>query len=78
MRGRCLTGKRVHGIDAWTDAPLGQCSANGQADGHGPASGPRADVVRNSLDTEATRAGARQILFLTRATKKGRQSCLTI
>ncbi len=44
-----LTSDRRHGLGAWTDAALAQYLSTGQAQGHGPASGPMAEVVENSL-----------------------------
>ena len=44
-----LTSDRRHGLGAWTDTSLAQYLSTGQAQGHGPASGPMAEVVENSL-----------------------------
>ena len=44
-----LTSDRDHGIGAWSDADLAQYLATGTAPGHGPASGPMAEAISNSL-----------------------------
>lgn len=44
-----LTGDRTNGIGGWSDAALEQYLSTGHADGHGPASGPMAEVVEYSL-----------------------------
>ena len=44
-----LTGDRVHGLGGWSDAQLAQYLATGYAEGHGPASGPMAEVVEEQL-----------------------------
>jgi mono/diheme cytochrome c family protein len=44
-----LTGDRVHGLGGWSDAQLAQYLATGYAEAHGPASGPMAEVVEDSL-----------------------------
>ena len=43
-----LTSDPVHGIGGWKDADLEQYLATGMAAGHGPASGPMAEVITNS------------------------------
>jgi mono/diheme cytochrome c family protein len=48
-RGYNLTADGTHGLGNWSDAELGQYLASGHADGHGPASGPMAEVVEYSL-----------------------------
>jgi mono/diheme cytochrome c family protein len=44
-----LTSDASHGIGGWSDADLQQYLSTGQALGHGPASGPMAEVVEDSL-----------------------------
>jgi mono/diheme cytochrome c family protein len=44
-----ITGSATHGIGAWPDGLLAQYLSTGQAPGHGPASGPMAEAVSNSL-----------------------------
>jgi mono/diheme cytochrome c family protein len=44
-----LTPDSAHGIGGWSDAALVQYLSSGRADGHGPASGPMAEAVQNSL-----------------------------
>jgi mono/diheme cytochrome c family protein len=44
-----ITSDPVHGIGGWSDADLQQYLSTGQALGHGPASGPMAEVVEDSL-----------------------------
>ena len=44
-----ITSDREHGIGAWSDAALAQYLATGTAPGHGPASGPMAEAISNSL-----------------------------
>ena len=44
-----LTNDRKSGIGNWTDQDLESYLALGYADGHGPASGPMAEVVEDSL-----------------------------
>jgi mono/diheme cytochrome c family protein len=44
-----LTGDRSNGLGGWSDAALEQYLSTGHADGHGPASGPMAEVVEYSL-----------------------------
>ncbi|MCB8878125.1 c-type cytochrome [Acidisoma silvae] len=44
-----LTSDPVHGIGAWSDASLKEFLSTGQAPGHGPASGPMAEAVEDSL-----------------------------
>ncbi len=44
-----LTGDAAHGLGGWSDMQLQQYLATGQAAGRGPASGPMAEVVENSL-----------------------------
>jgi mono/diheme cytochrome c family protein len=44
-----LTGDRDHGLGGWSDADLEQYLSTGHAEGHGPASGPMAEVVGESL-----------------------------
>jgi mono/diheme cytochrome c family protein len=43
-----ITSDPVHGIGGWKDADLEQYLATGTAPGHGPASGPMAEVITNS------------------------------
>ena len=44
-----VTSDKDHGIGGWTDDQLVQYLSTGQADGHGPASGPMSEAVENSL-----------------------------
>jgi mono/diheme cytochrome c family protein len=44
-----LTSDRGSGLGGWSDAQLEQYLGAGHADGHGPASGPMAEVVEYSL-----------------------------
>jgi len=44
-----ITSDPEHGIGGWTDASLVEYLATGQTALHGPASGPMAEVVSNSL-----------------------------
>ncbi len=44
-----LTSDKDHGLGGWSDAALVQYLHEGQAPGHGPASGPMAEAVQNSL-----------------------------
>ena len=44
-----LTSDPDHGLGGWTDAALEQYLSTGHADGHGPASGPMAEAVGESL-----------------------------
>ena len=44
-----LTADEEHGIGGWTNDQLVQYLGTGHADGHGPASGPMAEAVENSL-----------------------------
>jgi mono/diheme cytochrome c family protein len=44
-----ITSDRAHGVGAWSDAELAQYLSTGQAPGHGPASGPMAEAISNSL-----------------------------
>ena len=44
-----LTSDSTHGLGGWSDTQLAQYLATGQGDGHGPASGPMAEVVEYSL-----------------------------
>ena len=44
-----LTSDRDHGIGGWTDDQLVHYLATGHAEGRGPASGPMAEAVENSL-----------------------------
>ena len=44
-----ITGDREHGIGGWSDAALEQYLSHGYAEGHGPASGPMAEAVTDSL-----------------------------
>jgi mono/diheme cytochrome c family protein len=44
-----LTNDRTHGLGSWSDAQIAQYLSSGHADGRGPASGPMAEVVENSL-----------------------------
>jgi mono/diheme cytochrome c family protein len=44
-----LTSDREHGLGGWSDAQLEQYLSTGHADGRGPASGPMAEAVSDSL-----------------------------
>ena len=44
-----ITSDREHGIGAWSDADLAQYLSTGTAPHHGPASGPMAEAISNSL-----------------------------
>jgi mono/diheme cytochrome c family protein len=44
-----LTSDRTNGLGGWSDAQIAQYLSTGHADGHGPASGPMAEAVENSL-----------------------------
>ena len=44
-----ITNDPKHGIGGWSDAALAQYLSTGFADGHGPASGPMAEAITNSL-----------------------------
>jgi mono/diheme cytochrome c family protein len=44
-----ITSDRDHGIGAWSDADLATYLSTGAAPGHGPASGPMAEAIGNSL-----------------------------
>ncbi len=44
-----ITSDRAHGIGAWSDADLAQYLSTGTAPNHGPASGPMAEAISNSL-----------------------------
>jgi mono/diheme cytochrome c family protein len=44
-----ITSDRAHGIGGWSDDALAQYLSTGTAPGHGPASGPMAEVISNSL-----------------------------
>ena len=44
-----LTGDKTAGLGDWTEAQLAQYLSTGRADGHGPASGPMAEAVEDSL-----------------------------
>ena len=44
-----LTSDPVTGLASWSDAQLAEYLSTGHADGHGPASGPMAEVVEDSL-----------------------------
>jgi mono/diheme cytochrome c family protein len=44
-----LTSDRDHGLGNWSDTALTQYLATGTAPGHGPASGPMAEAISNSL-----------------------------
>lgn len=44
-----LTSNSTSGLGAWSDAQLEQYLSTGHADGRGPASGPMAEVVEDSL-----------------------------
>ena len=44
-----LTSDRDHGLGNWSDAALAQYLGTGTAPGHGPASGPMAEAISNSL-----------------------------
>jgi len=44
-----LTSDRTSGLGGWSDAQLAQYLSTGRADGHGPASGPMAEAIENSL-----------------------------
>jgi mono/diheme cytochrome c family protein len=44
-----LTSDRTHGLGGWSDAQLAQYLSTGRADAHGPASGPMAEAIEDSL-----------------------------
>ena len=44
-----ITSDREHGIGAWSEADLAQYLSTGYAPNHGPASGPMAEAISNSL-----------------------------
>jgi mono/diheme cytochrome c family protein len=44
-----ISNDRDHGIGAWSDSDLAQYLSTGYAPGHGPASGPMAEAISNSL-----------------------------
>jgi mono/diheme cytochrome c family protein len=44
-----ITSDKAHGIGGWSDADLKQYLSTGTAPGHGPASGPMAEAITNSL-----------------------------
>jgi mono/diheme cytochrome c family protein len=44
-----ISSDRAAGIGDWSDAAIAQYLWTGRADGHGPASGPMAEAVENSL-----------------------------
>ena len=44
-----LTSDKTAGLGNWSDAALAQYLSSGHADGHGPASGPMAEAIENSL-----------------------------
>lgn len=44
-----LTNDPAHGLGGWSDTQLEQYLSTGHADGRGPASGPMAEAVENSL-----------------------------
>lgn len=44
-----LTSDPITGLGGWSDAAVEQYLATGHADGHGPASGPMAEAVEDSL-----------------------------
>ena len=44
-----LTGDKIAGLGDWSEAQLAQYLSSGHADGHGPASGPMAEAIENSL-----------------------------
>jgi mono/diheme cytochrome c family protein len=44
-----ITSDRAAGVGGWSDAALAQYLSTGHADGHGPASGPMAEAVEDSL-----------------------------
>jgi mono/diheme cytochrome c family protein len=44
-----ITRDPAHGLGGWSDAALMQYLSTGHAQGHGPASGPMAEVVTDSL-----------------------------
>jgi mono/diheme cytochrome c family protein len=44
-----LTSDPVHGVGAWSDTSLEEFLSTGKAPGHGPASGPMAEAVEDSL-----------------------------
>ena len=44
-----ISSDKAHGIGAWSDDALAAYLSTGRADGHGPASGPMAEAVDNSL-----------------------------
>jgi mono/diheme cytochrome c family protein len=44
-----LTSDKTAGLGNWSDAELAQYLSSGHADGHGPASGPMAEAIEDSL-----------------------------
>jgi len=44
-----LTSDKTAGLGDWSEAQLAQYLSSGHADGHGPASGPMAEAIGNSL-----------------------------
>jgi mono/diheme cytochrome c family protein len=44
-----LTSDKNAGLGDWSEAQLAQYLSSGHADGHGPASGPMAEAIENSL-----------------------------
>jgi mono/diheme cytochrome c family protein len=44
-----ITSDAKHGIGGWSDDAVAQYLSTGFAEGHGPASGPMADAITNSL-----------------------------
>jgi mono/diheme cytochrome c family protein len=44
-----LTSDRTSGLGSWSDAQLAKYLSTGHADGRGPASGPMAEAIDNSL-----------------------------
>jgi mono/diheme cytochrome c family protein len=44
-----ISSDRAAGLGGWSDAAIAQYLWTGRADGHGPASGPMAEAVENSL-----------------------------
>jgi mono/diheme cytochrome c family protein len=44
-----LTSDPATGLGSWSDAQIAQYLSTGRADGHGPASGPMAEAVEDSL-----------------------------
>lgn len=59
-----LTADKVTGIGGWADADLAQYLATGAAPGHGPASGPMAEVVQDSTQYLSPEDIADIVLYL--------------